>query len=181
MYGCFERRPHKDYWWGGHQTDHRVTRSTLHPCSVHRMWGSRKTSCDGIANNQDHLLQAPMAFICLRMATCFKHDFYQQGTELRYLNSTLLIVTHFPYWQKNAFFCLYFEGRRPFHSIWHRTYYSVAASWPVKSYQMSLKVAQKWFNWQNERFWLFYKNCLKCGQFGQNDCCHSFLKLPKVQ
>ena len=44
--------------------------------------------------------------------------------------------------------------------------------WPEKSHQMSIKVAQKWFHSKNERFWQLYKNCLKCGWFGQNNCCH---------
>ena len=51
--------------------------------------------------------------------------------------------------------------------------------WPIKSRQMSIKVAQKWFHSKNESFWHFYKNCLKCGQFGQNDCCHRLWKVAQ--
>ena len=29
-----------------------VTRSILPPCSIHGMWGSRKTSCDGLAKKK---------------------------------------------------------------------------------------------------------------------------------
>ena len=30
-----------------------------------------------------------------------------------------------------------------------------------KNRQMSIKVAQKWFNWKNGRFWNLYKRCLR--------------------
>ena len=52
-------------------------------------------------------------------------------------------------------------------------------AWPVKSRQMSTKVAQKWFHLKNERFGLFYKNCLKCWQFGQNNCWHRLWKVAQ--
>ena len=51
--------------------------------------------------------------------------------------------------------------------------------WPVKSCQMSIKVAQKLFHWKNERFWFLYKNCLKCGRFGQNNCFHRLWKVTQ--
>ena len=41
-------------WWG-HQTDQRVMLQEigiLPPCSIHGMWGSRNTSCDGLANKK---------------------------------------------------------------------------------------------------------------------------------
>ena len=37
----------------------------------------------------------------------------------------------------------------------------LAAVWPVKSRPMSIKVAQKWFLYKNERFWHLYKICIK--------------------
>ena len=38
---------------------------------------------------------------------------------------------------------------------------------PEKNCQMSIEVAQKWFDQKNDRFWHLYK----CGRFGQNNCC----------
>ena len=52
--------------------------------------------------------------------------------------------------------------------------------WPVKSRQMSIKVAQKWFHNKNEIFGHLYQNWLKCGRFGLNNCCHRLKKLPRV-
>ena len=37
--------------------------------------------------------------------------------------------------------------------------------WPDKNRQMSVKVAQKWFHWKNDRFWHLYKNCLRMWEF----------------
>ena len=51
--------------------------------------------------------------------------------------------------------------------------------WPVKRRQMSIKVAQKRFHKQNERFWQLYKDCLKCGQLGQNNYCHRLWKVAQ--
>ena len=31
----------------------------------------------------------------------------------------------------------------------------------------------------NERFWHLYKNCQKCGRFGQNNSCHQLLKVAQ--
>ena len=50
---------------------------------------------------------------------------------------------------------------------------------PVKSCQMSIKVAQKLFNEKNERFQHLYKNGIKCGQFWLNNCCHRLLKVDQ--
>ena len=47
--------------------------------------------------------------------------------------------------------------------LWHYTI------WPVKSRQMSLKVDQKWFHLENDRFRQLYTNC-------QNDCCQRLWK-----
>ena len=55
----------------------------------------------------------------------------------------------------------------------------MGAVWPVKSRQMSIKVAQKWFHYKNERFWHIYKNCLKHGWFGQNNFCHWLWKVAQ--
>ena len=41
------------------------------------------------------------------------------------------------------------------------------------------KVAQNWLQKKNERFWHLYKNCLKCGRFGQNNCCHWLWKVAQ--
>ena len=45
--------------------------------------------------------------------------------------------------------------------------------WPVKSHQMSIKVAQKWFH---NKKWKFLKPLQKLyknvNNFGQNNCCH---------
>ena len=53
--------------------------------------------------------------------------------------------------------------------------------WPVKYRKMSIKVAQKWLQLQNETFWHLYKNSIKCGQFGEIIVATVFKKLPKVQ
>ena len=47
--------------------------------------------------------------------------------------------------------------------------------WRVKCRQISINVAQK-------LFWHLYKNCQKCGWFGQNNCTHQALKsCPKCK
>ena len=51
--------------------------------------------------------------------------------------------------------------------------------WPIKSRQMSIKVAQKWLHWKNERFWHLFINCQKCGRFGQNNSCHRLWKIDQ--
>ena len=51
--------------------------------------------------------------------------------------------------------------------------------WPVKSRQMPIKTAKKLFLYKNERFWNLYKNCLKCGQFGQNIWWHRLWKVAQ--
>ena len=53
--------------------------------------------------------------------------------------------------------------------------------WPVKSSPMSIKVAQKWFHWKNERFGHLYKNFLNVGNLGKIIVATGFEKLPKVQ
>ena len=51
--------------------------------------------------------------------------------------------------------------------------------WPVKCSQMSIKVAKIWFHEKNESRWILYKSCLKCGQFGQNNCFHRLWKVAQ--
>ena len=49
--------------------------------------------------------------------------------------------------------------------------------WPVKSRQISIKkLPKKDFPRKMKDFWHLYKSCLKCGQFGQNNCCHRLWK-----
>ena len=38
------------------------------------------------------------------------------------------------------------------------------------------KSCPKWFHYKNVRFWQLYK---KCGQFGQNSCCHRLRKVAQ--
>ena len=45
--------------------------------------------------------------------------------------------------------------------------------WPEKNCQMSIKVAQKWFHLINDRFWDFFKNCVRMSNIWPN------LLLPK--
>ena len=52
-----------------------------------------------------------------------------------------------------------------------------AVMWLVKSHQLPIKVAQKWFHLKMKDFLHLYKYCLKCGQFGQNKCCHRLWKV----
>ena len=59
------------------------------------------------------------------------------------------------------------------------TIHYMRSVWPVKSRQMSIKVAQKWFHYKNEWFRHLDKNCLKCEQFRQNNCCHSLWKVAQ--
>ena len=40
--------------------------------------------------------------------------------------------------------------------------------WPDKNRQMSVKLAQKWFNYKNDRFWHLYKNCLRTWEIRAN-------------
>ena len=51
--------------------------------------------------------------------------------------------------------------------------------WPVKSCQMSIKIAQKWFLYKIEIFWHFYKKFLTCEPFGQNNCCQRLWKVAQ--
>ena len=53
--------------------------------------------------------------------------------------------------------------------------------WPVKSRQMTIKVAQKWFQQKNYRFWHLYKKIVEeCGRFGQINCCQKLWKLSNL-
>ena len=51
--------------------------------------------------------------------------------------------------------------------------------WPVKSHQMSIKVAQKWFHYKKDRFWHLYKNCLTMWMIGQINCCQRLWKVAQ--
>ena len=48
-----------------------------------------------------------------------------------------------------------------------------------KSWQMSIKVAQKWLSYKNERFRHLHKNFLQMWLFGQNNCCHRLWKVSQ--
>ena len=59
---------------------------------------------------------------------------------------------------------------------------SFLAVWPVKSRQIAIKVAQKWFHLKNNRFWHLYKNLPKnVGGLGKFIVAKDFEKLIKVQ
>ena len=51
--------------------------------------------------------------------------------------------------------------------------------WPVKSRQISIKVAQKWFQLEKLNILTPYQNCLECGRFGQIHCCHRLWKVAQ--
>ena len=55
---------------------------------------------------------------------------------------------------------------------------SMPPVWPVKSRRISIRIAQKWFHFKNERFWQLKKS-LNCGRFGKNNCCHRLLKVAQ--
>ena len=40
--------------------------------------------------------------------------------------------------------------------------------WPEKNRQMSIKLAQKWFHYKNDRFWHLYKNCQRMWEIWAN-------------
>ena len=44
---------------------------------------------------------------------------------------------------------------------------------------MSIKVAQKWFHYLNERFRQLYKNCPKMWVIWANNCCHRLWKIAQ--
>ena len=47
---------------------------------------------------------------------------------------------------------------------------------------MSIKVAQKWFHYKNDRFWHLYKRLPKnVGDLGELIVAKGFKNLPKVQ
>ena len=81
----------------------------------------------------------------------------------------------------STFYWNYGLARPPFfchlkNSILNIRFCDLLAVWPVKSLQMSIEVAQKWFT----RKMKLYKNCLKCGRFGQNNCCHMLWKVAQI-
>ena len=51
-----------------------------------------------------------------------------------------------------------------------------ASVWPEKNCQISIKVAQKWFHLQNDRFWHHYKNCLRMWKIWANQLLLEALK-----
>ena len=54
--------------------------------------------------------------------------------------------------------------------------------WPEKNRQISIKVAQKFFHYKNECFWLIYKNCLTMRAiWGKIIVAVGFVYLPKKQ
>ena len=62
-----------------------------------------------------------------------------------------------------------------------RTVYT-SVSVTRKNRQMSIKVAQKWFHMENDRFWHLYKKLPKdVVDLGNLICAKGFKNLPKVQ
>ena len=51
-----------------------------------------------------------------------------------------------------------------------------ASAWPIKSYQMSIKVTQKWFHKKNYRFWHLHKKCLRMREIWVNKLLQKALK-----
>ena len=56
----------------------------------------------------------------------------------------------------------------------NRNFFSGFINW--KNCQMSIKVAQKWFHKENNRFWHLYKNCLKMREIWANQLLPKAIK-----
>ena len=73
--------------------------------------------------------------------------------------------------------CTWVRGKARYHLrtqmikgiIFSEFWYSLRkASVTRKNRQMSIKVAQKWFHWKNDRFWHLYKNWLRMWEIWAN-------------
>ena len=52
--------------------------------------------------------------------------------------------------------------------MWNTREWGIRTVWPEKNRQMSIKVAQKWFHYKNDRFWHLSKNCVTMQEIWAN-------------